>query len=179
MRHASEIHFLLIDILRKIPLFRNLTVEQFKSILAVSRIVTLRNNQLLCAADDESHELYILLSGSLSVVSKHGETLSTIEPVGVVGEMGLFTGEPRSATVEVSGEALILTLGRKDLDALFKRDSALAITIMANVIRELAGKLARNNIVIEELRHIVRPDTLTITLDNLDPSIFDSDDDIE
>ena len=166
-RFTGDAHFRLIGILGKIPLFRNLTVDQFADILAVSRIVTLQNHQLLCAAGDESHELYILLSGCLSVISRCGETLSCIEPIGVVGEMGMFTGEPRSATVEVSGEATVLVIGRDDIQKLFNRDNHLAMQVMSNVIRELAVKLANNNIVIEELRHIVRPDTLTITLDDI------------
>ena len=47
---------------------------------------------------DRPGELYILTEGLLKVTFK-GKEVNKILPISTVGEMGVFTGEPRSATI--------------------------------------------------------------------------------
>jgi len=44
--------------------------------------------------------MYILLSGELAVLNGQGRRVATIKPVTTIGELGLITSQPRSATVE-------------------------------------------------------------------------------
>ena len=58
----------------------------------------------LCAEGEDRAEIYVLLSGELSIKSG-GVELSRITTSDIVGEMSLFTGLPRSATVEAEIDA--------------------------------------------------------------------------
>ena len=66
--------------------------------------------QTLCNFGEPSDKMFILLYGKLSIYSKEGAQVARIEPVAPVGEMGLFTGEPRSATVKASEAATLFVL---------------------------------------------------------------------
>jgi CRP-like cAMP-binding protein len=158
---TGDIHFRLMDILRKIPVFRNLTVDQFTRILSICTKLPLRRHQPLCLEGEDSHELYVLLTGHLSVMGRDGEELSGIDPIGIVGEMGMFTGDKRSATVEATEDSIVLVIRKSDLMSLFAEDHNLAVQVMTNVIKDLSNKLANNNIIIEELRQVAHPETLT------------------
>lgn len=166
-RFTGNRYFQFVSVLQKIPVFKHLTVDQFSKLLSISRTISMKPHQLLCVAGEESHEMYVLLSGELTVIGARGEELSRITSIGIVGEMGLFTGEDRSATVEVAEDAIVLVIGRDELFELFKTDHGLALQILSNVIRDLSRKLKQNNIVIEELRHVCKPETMAMTIDEL------------
>ena len=71
--------------------------------------------------------------------------------------MGIFTGEPRSASVEASTDCILLIINRSEFFKLFERDYFLAFKILMNVIKDLSKKLRKNNIIIDELRQVALP----------------------
>jgi CRP-like cAMP-binding protein len=96
--------------------------------------------------------MFILLQGELKVVFDDGRELSRIRPVQTVGEMGIFTGENRSASVVTAANSILFAIHRKELVDLFRKDSDLGILILTNVIRDISGKLKISNMLIEELK---------------------------
>ena len=72
--------------------------------------------------------------------------MATILPVTTVGEMGVLTGQPRSATVEAIKESRVLALLKPRFDALLLEDKELSARIYRNVIHILAEKLVNDNI---------------------------------
>ena len=53
-----------------------------------------------------SDDLFILLDGQLVAKSKAGIDIAYISPIGIVGEMGVLTDQPRSADVVALEEAV-------------------------------------------------------------------------
>ena len=90
---------LLVQVLRKILIFKGLSPSQVKKILGLCAHKLYKVRYELCRNNTPSDEMYILLSGELAVVTGEGIRVATILPVTTVGEMGVITGEPRSATV--------------------------------------------------------------------------------
>ena len=76
----------------------------------------------------------------LKITFMDGKSLSLIKPVGIVGEMGIFTGEPRSASVSAATDCLLFTIHRKELFKTFEKDSFLALQILMNVIKDLSNR---------------------------------------
>jgi len=101
---------------------------------------------------DEAAELFILMKGQLNVVAKSGALLAYITTLGLVGEMGVFTGTPRSASVIAMDDSVVIRISKRELFHLFTLDYALGNRMLLNVISDLANKLQEDNIVIEELR---------------------------
>ena len=60
-------------------------------------------------------EMLILLQGQLNVVGDAGEILAQISPGSPVGEIGLFTAEPRSASITDAEAAAGLVITKADL----------------------------------------------------------------
>ena len=146
-----------IGILEKIPIFKGLSIDQFKRIINICSNRNLTVNEILCRTEDESYEMFILIKGLLKVVFSNGKELSRVSPIGIVGEMGVFTNERRSASVLAASESIILSINKKELFWLFRSDSDLGTRILMNVINDIANKLKKNNILIEELKQVCPP----------------------
>ena len=145
----------------KIQVFERLTVDQFQKILNISSKRTYKKDEELCLAGEEAYEMYILLAGELKIALPDGKEISRIQPVGIVGEMGIFTGESRSATVVAYTDCIVLTINRIELMGLFQKDCILAMQILMNVIKDLSQKLRNNNVIIDEMRQICMPGEFT------------------
>ena len=101
---------LLIQVLRKIPIFNGLSPSQVKRILSLCTHKQYEPGEFVCRSNTESDEMYILLSGEVAIVTPEGMKVATILPVTTVGEMGVVTGQPRSATVEVTRQTAIFVI---------------------------------------------------------------------
>lgn len=146
-----------VSILEKIPIFRGLTSQQGMKILGICVKKGYSKKAIVCRAGEESNEMYILLKGILQVTLSDGKELFRIHPIGIVGEMGVFTGERRSANVLVMNDSILMIIHKQELFKLFRDDSELGIRILVNVIRDLSKKLRKNNEIIEALKKICPP----------------------
>jgi CRP-like cAMP-binding protein len=142
----------------KVPLFKGMLPEQVQMALQVGRVVEYAHGKVLCRDGDSSDHMYILLVGSLQVRS--GEVLlSLIEAVDVVGEMGMITDMPRSATVEVATAARLIRIEKSDFDTLLDHNPALAAGLFRNMLQLLSQRLRDNNINLVKTRLLAGMDT--------------------
>ncbi len=141
-----------ISLIQKIPLFKGLGLSQFKAILRICARQNYRQDETIIHDRAESREMYILIKGTLKVVLSDGTELLQIKPVDVVGEMGVITGDIRSAAVVAAEESTVLAIRKRELLHVFHKDSELAVIILTNVIRGLSGKVRHSNEIIDELR---------------------------
>ncbi len=154
---ALQHQFRLIEVLEKIPLFRGLSPHQFKQILKTFKSRMIPKDQILCKVGEESFEIYILLKGGLKLTFEDGKEFSRINPVGIVGEMGVFTGDRRSATIVAASDSLLLSIHKSELMRMLRADAGLATKVLMNVIETLSDKIRQNNHIIEELRQMCPP----------------------
>ncbi len=125
---CQQIEYL--QILEKIPIFRGLTPKQASRILKICSKRNVAKDEIICSAGDESNEIYILIKGLLGISFHKGKELSRIKPVGIVGEMGVFTGERRSANVSAMSDSIILVIHKAEILKLFRYDSDLKTHIL-------------------------------------------------
>jgi CRP/FNR family cyclic AMP-dependent transcriptional regulator len=131
-------------IVQKIPLFQRLSFNQIQQVLHVGQMTTHPEGYLLCKDGDKSNAMFILLAGELAV--KDGDLeLARIKPVETVGEMGLISGEPRCASIEVVQQCTVILIGKMQFDALLRSDIDMASKIYKNVVDSLCQKLRENN----------------------------------
>ena len=136
---------------RRIPLFQGLNPTQAISLLKVCDRKSLEAGATLCLYGDRSEQMYILLTGALSVRTEDGTQIARIEPVAPVGEMGIFTEEPRSATVVATETSSLFVLGKYKLQGVMRQNSEIEINISRNVIASLAQRIRSAN---QELNHM-------------------------
>jgi CheY-like chemotaxis protein len=136
----------LVQVLRKIPIFEGLAPFQVKRILGLCKHRSYKPREIICRSGTPSDAMYILISGELIIVSPQGARVATILPVTTVGEMGVLTGQPRSATVEVSKSSAVLIIQKAQFDRFMNDDLHIQAKVFQNIVEVLSYKLGNDNV---------------------------------
>lgn len=133
------------EVVRKIPFFVGLTSLQMQELLNLCTSRQLEAGDVLCEVGDAADEMFILVSGALEVTTAKDVQLATITPVTTVGEMGMLTGEPRSATVRALEPSRLLGINRRRFAGIRQTDPELVLHIQQNIIAILSARLRLEN----------------------------------
>jgi CRP-like cAMP-binding protein len=136
---------------KRVPLFAGLQPTQAVTLLKICERRSLAVGETLCRFGDRSDKMYILLSGELSVRTEDDTQIAKIAPVAPVGEMGLFTDEPRSATLVATEASTLFVLGKYPFENAMRQNKDVEVTVSRNVIATLANRIRQSN---EELNHL-------------------------
>ena len=142
-------------VVEKIPIFSGLSPNRLQKVLDICSERSFRAGQTVCAAGDESTEFYVILSGDLSVRTAAGLELAVIGRMGVVGEMGVLTGQPRSASIVATRDTTVLSVQGDALDRLVEADRDVGLHVYRNFARLLCGRLRNVNACLEQFYFIV------------------------
>lgn len=151
--------------LKHIEIFKGLPRDKILNIVNLCKLINLADGQVLFKEGADSDSMVMLTAGSLKVES-NGKVLAKVMPSGVVGEMGVFTNQKRSADVIALSKAQALYLPKDRLMDMIEKDYEAGITIYKNVVTILSKYLRENNFKLE----------LNSMLDEID---LDDDDDDE
>ncbi|MDP9491665.1 MAG: cyclic nucleotide-binding domain-containing protein, partial [Actinomycetota bacterium] len=109
-------------LLEELPFLRELSEDARRLVVESFVPVSFGFGGVVFAEGDEPDGFYVLVSGAARVLKQRADggevTLNTLGPGDAFGELGLLTGEPRSATVRASGESTALKLDRSLFAAL-------------------------------------------------------------
>lgn len=101
----------------------------------------LPGGQPLMTQGEPGDAMYVLVSGRLRVTITDAEgrerTVREITRGQVVGEMSLFTDDPRSATLVAVRDSVLVRLGKADFSHLLATSSAMSIALTRQIIRRL------------------------------------------
>lgn len=106
----------------------------------------LHGGEWLFREGDPGISLYFLIRGRLRVWSGNGDPdlegtrlLGEVVPGDSVGEVGLLSGKPRSASIQAIRDSLLVRINREDFEKLAGKHPALVVRLAANVGRILQG----------------------------------------
>jgi small-conductance mechanosensitive channel/CRP-like cAMP-binding protein len=89
--------------LKRVELFHSLTDDERRALATRLRIAPFVRGEAMTRQGAQAHWLYLITRGDaevrVSVEGKLSETIATLHAGDFFGEMGMMTGEPRSATV--------------------------------------------------------------------------------
>jgi CRP-like cAMP-binding protein len=159
-----EQEHMLLQVIRKIRIFTDISPVHGRSILTRCSKRKLKQGEILCQQGEESVSLFILILGKLSISIKHSATIATIHPIDTIGELGVFTGHPRNATVEAMEPSVVLELKKEILDAMIEKSPAMGVKIMRNVLQCLSERISEDNLKLREFQNYI------ITQENTNPS---------
>jgi NTE family protein len=149
-----------LDLLGPLAFFANLQPVILEDIARCCAEVAVPAGDYVFRQGDISDALYIVSAGRLevSLESADGKVVSLAE-VGrgqVVGEMGLLTGDPRSATLRSLRDSLLLRLSKERFEELIFSHPALIRRIACN----LSERLKESNIRARHPRHAAKTFTV-------------------
>jgi SulP family sulfate permease len=106
-------------------------------------------NHYLMLQGDPSDDLFFIESGRVRVVVEldNGRLMRvrTMEAGTVVGEIGLYLGQPRLASVVTEEPCVILRLGAEALERMQKENPRLASAFHEFMVRVLAERITQQN----------------------------------
>lgn len=140
----------LMKVVQKIDIFTGLTHTEALSLLRVSHYKTFKAGETIYAAGSASDEMLILLAGRLTVTSYSGDELAQIPPGGCTGEMGMFTGYPRSANIVAETKAAGFTIPKAELITSLNANKDMLIKLLQNLVSLLSERLTTANLRLEE-----------------------------
>ncbi len=148
--------------------FGDLDEKAFAVFLSLVKWVRLADGDLLVQQGDKGDSMYILIEGLLwaeyTDVKGQKKIVGEIKPGESVGEMALFTGENRTASIVAAQDSQLVQISQEGFDQLLL-DYPIAIKNMANLVihrlkelvqAELEFKLLESELLLKEVHHRVK-----------------------
>lgn len=95
-----------------------------------------QDGDVIVRKGDTGNHMYLIQKGALDVIVGD-ETVNTLGSGDFFGEMSLFTGQPRSATVRSHGESRVLTIDRTAFMNRIQEDPVLAFRLLEKLCDRL------------------------------------------
>ena len=133
-----------------VPLFRG--ASQLEVTAALRHFVPARvdMNITLMEEGDEDPSLAVVLEGELEIRCGPVE-IATARKGDLVGELSLFTGTKRTATVRTLTPCKVLTLDRKGYDQLLAANNTVAFSLELSAMAQVIRRLRRMTVLISRL----------------------------
>lgn len=147
------------------PAVREVLAELLPDLASADRLLTylqrevLSTGQWLMRQGDAPDHMYLLASGQLTAQREHPSgdgraplRLQTQRGAQVIGEIGFYLGQPRSADVVADVPSVVYRLSADGLRRMEQQDPALASVLHQLIIRLLAGRVMHLTEVVDALQ---------------------------
>ena len=127
-------------------------IDELRDLLESGSVLKMRPGQQIMAQGEQGDALVLLITGvaRVSMIAPNGHeiVLDYAEPGGMIGEISLLDGEPRTASATAMYHGTMLRLSRAAFEAYIERNPRFAL----RMLREMARRLRATNMTIESDR---------------------------
>ncbi|HEX8167670.1 MAG TPA: cyclic nucleotide-binding domain-containing protein [Beijerinckiaceae bacterium] len=137
--------------LRQVPMFRDIDPARLKLLAFTSERVNFAEGQKFFQQGDAADAAYVVLQGKADVTidSPGGEIkVAELGQNAIVGEMGILSDSPRSATIVAAAPTTALRIDKRVFLELLTQFPQMSIAVM----RELASRLEKMNAQLAQAR---------------------------
>jgi len=141
-----------IELLRRVSLFSELSPSELEKIARVAVPRSYQAGSIILREGDPGDTCYILRSGEARVVRQHADgraiTLTNLGPGEIFGELAMFDGEVRSATVEAVDDVRAVAILAGDLKRLLAEHPEIAVKLLGALaarLRETNARISRQS----------------------------------
>jgi CRP/FNR family cyclic AMP-dependent transcriptional regulator len=128
--------------LGSVPLFAGLSQKQLGKLLVKLFEKEYSVGETVFLQGDPGKALFIVLSGKILIMRSRNaaeEQVAALDRGSYFGELALIDDQPRSASARAGEPSVLLILYKSDFDDLIEGHRAIAIKVMANLLKALAG----------------------------------------
>ena len=129
------------NLLKKIPLFAELTDDNLDELANAMTLTTVAPNEPIFWMDELGNHLFIIQSGQvqISYTDEKGEdiVLSRMRPGDFFGELSLIDGGPHTATARALTETVLLTLDRSSFYLFMEKHPLICRALLTVLSRRL------------------------------------------
>ncbi|MHB8790086.1 MAG: cyclic nucleotide-binding domain-containing protein [Desulfobulbaceae bacterium] len=131
----------LLHLLENFPFFSNIEREDLEEVIKSFRLQRWARNEIIIRHGDPGDNLYIVVSGKVSVINQTGISIAELTAGEVFGEMSLLSDEHASATVQAVADSEILAIDNREFQNILQKYPLL----QRYFTRLLARRLSRAN----------------------------------
>jgi CRP-like cAMP-binding protein len=125
-----------IELIKSVPLFSRCSKRELAAVAAEADELVLPAGRALATQGVRGAEFVVIVDGSADV-AKNGRKINQLRSGDFLGEIALFSGTLRTATVTTTSETRILVL----TDRSFRRLTGEMPSIQASILRALSERL--------------------------------------
>ncbi|MEX0681833.1 MAG: cyclic nucleotide-binding domain-containing protein [Dehalococcoidia bacterium] len=129
------------------PIFSELGKRDLERLAKLMVPRTVKAGEVVIKENDQAAGFFVVASGKLEAVrgadSGNPQVLATYGPGDFFGEMALFEGFPRSATVRAVEDSECLAMTRWDFTAEMKNHPEIAVSMLPVLVRRLRNADAK------------------------------------
>ena len=128
------------DMLKNVPIFSELGRRDLERVSKLMVPRSVRAGEAIIKEGDQAAGFFIISSGKVEVVHDvdgKAERLAELGPGDFFGEMALFEGFPRNATVRAVDDTECLAMTRWDFTAEMKNHPEIAVSMVPVLVRRL------------------------------------------
>lgn len=142
--------------LRTLPLFAGIPEDRLVELVAAFRPVTKPASTVLFRPGDRATHFELLVEGEVTI-EEEGAVRFQLRPVAPLGELGAFTGLPRSTVATAVTDVKLLSIGVGDLKGFFEKHADLGFRFTKNLLDVVTEKLRRDRSLLADMRaNIIR-----------------------
>lgn len=134
-------------LLGRLPIFSGLSEPELERLAAVAVPRSYRGGEVVFREGDEGSSCYVVRSGSLKATKHHSDgrtiALTELRPGDMFGELALFSGETRSATIEALEPTTTVALLARDIRRLLVSQPDIATKMLAGLAERVRSANAR------------------------------------
>ena len=125
-----------IALLRKVPIFANLSKKEIEAVARVAEEVDYAKGEFVGHQGAPGDAAYVVIAGSVKV-RRNGRKVASLGPGEVAGEMSIIDGQPRSADLVAEEPSSLLLIHRRDFGGMMDE----SIRLQRKVLLVLAERL--------------------------------------
>ena len=128
------------ETLRKVPLFAKLDPSRLKLLAFTSQLISFDDQEILFEVGDPSDSAYVIMDGDMEILTNTDQGYSVAGVLGahdLVGEMGVITNSPRSATVRAHGQVKALRIDDEMFLSLLAENPSVALSVMCQLSEKI------------------------------------------
>jgi small-conductance mechanosensitive channel len=138
----------LAELLSAVDIFSPLTAKELNALASNAKGRVFAPGETIIRAGDSGSSMFVVSRGSVDVrVDSNGTSrvVKRLTEGDFFGEMGLFTGEPRTANVIAADETEVLEIGHDAMKGLFENNPDLVEALSHTINERRAGLAARSD----------------------------------
>ena len=130
--------------LRRVPLFSDLPPQDLRPIAAIATEQSYADADTIAEQGAPGDAMHIIVSGYVMVILRepngHQRVIAVRSESDVIGEMAVITGTPRMASLAARGPVRLLTIGRRQFEALLRERPETSLALMRDLCQRLADR---------------------------------------
>ncbi len=131
----------MLEILKHVPLFSELSVDELDSVHKLITFHDVAKKTVVLHEGEDGGSLFIIINGSvkISYYAPDGReiVLSLLEEGAYFGEMSLLDKQPRSATVSTLGDTRLAQIRSVDFERLLLQQPKVSLKLLAETVHRL------------------------------------------